>query len=88
MYRDLSTPHLSLIDRIHARDEQHIFPIVKCAGCELENAPYSISVLNNNEEFITRWWCLNCGHTTTIRPEIKGWVSLQSLEECGWETEL
>ena len=86
--KDTSTPHLSLSGRLRDRDEEHIFPIVNCTECKLADAPYSISVLSNGEEFITRWWCLNCKHSTLERPEIRGWVSLQALEECNWETEL
>lgn len=70
------------------RDDLHIFPVVDCPKCKLIAAPYGISVLSNGIEYITRWYCLNCGHSVLERPDIKGWVSLVDIEEANWETEL
>ena len=86
--KDTSTPHLSLSGKLRDRDEEHLFPVVDCNECSMTNAPYSISVITDGYEWITRWWCLNCSHVTLTRPEIKGWVGIIDLEECGWDSEL
>ena len=82
------TPHGSLAGRLKERDAEHIFPVVDCPKCGMIDAPYGISCLPGGEEFITRWYCLNCSHSTLERPKIKGWCSLLDLENTNWDSEL
>ena len=78
----------SLTGRLKSQSEYYNFPVVDCPVCKEVDMPYGVFPTFNGIEYITYWWCLNCKYSTLERPEVKGYVALVDVEECGWETEL
>ena len=64
------------------------FPVVDCEFCHRDNTPMGIVSMVGAEELITYYYCLNCSWAQTMRPKIKGWVDIITLEESEWSIEL
>jgi len=78
----------SLTGRLKSQSDYYCYPVVDCPECKETDVPYGVFSSSNSEEYITHYYCLNCKHSTLQKPEIKGWITLLDLEECGWDSEL